>query len=200
MKVTLNKDNDWTATIEDLPVYSEGKEIEYTWVESNIDGYELTDTSVNGYVITLTNTHLPEVMKIFVKKDWIDDNNGSGKRPESIVIALLANGKVYEEYTFIAKENWEHVFTNLPVYEDGEKIEYSVEEENVPEDYVVSYEGTAKDGFIVHNGLGQGDIEPPTPPHINPQTGDNIVLYLITLFISIIGFVSGKTYLKKCEN
>ena len=62
----------------------------------------------------------------------------------------------------------------------------------------LSYEGNAKDGFIVHNGLGQGDIDP--PPHINPQTGDNIVLFLITLFISIIGFVSGKTYLKKCEN
>ena len=30
----------------------------------------------------------------------------------------------------------------------------------------------------------------------NPQTGDNLSLYLITLFISLIGLISGKIYLE----
>ena len=51
-------------------------------------------------------------------------------------------------------------------------------------------------GFIVHNGLGQGDIEPPPENH---QTGDNLSLYLITLLISIIGIICGYIYLKKFE-
>ena len=83
---------------------------------------------------------------------------------------------------------------------EGEEIEYTVLEDDVPEKYVVSYEGDSTNGFIVHNGLGQGDIDPPTPPHINPQTGDNILVYIITLLISIIGLISGKTYLKRCED
>ena len=171
-------------------------------MEADIEGYKLTDTKVEGYITTITNYHKPEVTEINVLKDWIDDNNESGKRPETVIITLLANGKYYDEYEFNADENWSHTFTNLPVYLEGEKIEYTVieEEENVPEGYVPSYEGNATDGFIVHNGLGQGDIEPPTPPHNNPQTGDNIALYLFTLFISLIGFVCGKTYLKKCED
>ena len=56
--------------------------------------------------------------------------------------------------------------------------------------------GENKNGFIIHNVLGQGGDELPEPPHNNPQTGSNIILYLITLLISIIGFVSGKLYLK----
>ena len=50
--------------------------------------------------------------------------------------------------------------------------------------------------FTVHNVKGQGDYEPDPPPH-NPQTGDNIVLYLIALLVSVIGLVSGKLYLKE---
>ena len=54
-----------------------------------------------------------------------------------------------------------------------------------------------EDGFTIHNILGQGDGEPDEPTYDNPQTGDNILLYLITLLISVIGFVSGKIYTKK---
>ena len=48
-------------------------------------------------------------------------------------------------------------------------------------------------GFTVHNVLGKGGDVPPT----NPQTGDNIILYVITLLISLIGIVTGKRYIKK---
>ena len=47
----------WTATVENLPKYADGEEIEYTWTEAEPEGYELTDTSGEGTVTTLTNSH-----------------------------------------------------------------------------------------------------------------------------------------------
>ena len=55
--VTLSEKNDWTETVEDLPKFKNGEEIEYTWTEEDLpDDYELTDISVNGTVTTLTNS------------------------------------------------------------------------------------------------------------------------------------------------
>ncbi|MBQ3155485.1 MAG: Cna B-type domain-containing protein, partial [Clostridia bacterium] len=57
-EVVLNAENQWTATVEDLPKYADGEEIVYTWKEGDMPaGYELTDTSVEGTVTTLTNTY-----------------------------------------------------------------------------------------------------------------------------------------------
>ena len=58
-EVTLDENNGWTATVSVLQKYdADGKEIVYTWTENSVpDGYELTDTSVNGTVTTLTNTY-----------------------------------------------------------------------------------------------------------------------------------------------
>ena len=196
--VTLNEENEWTATIDGLPVYSDGEKIEYTWSEEDLpEGYELTNTEVDGYVTTLTNSYKPETTSIEVTKVWSDDDDEEKIRPTDVTITLLANGKYYDEYKFTATEEWKHTFTDLPVYEEGEKIEYSVIEEEVPTGYEVAYEGNMEEGFIVHNIKGQGDGNP--PPHDNPQTGDNIMLYLITLLLSIIGLAGGKIYLKKYE-
>ena len=144
-------------------------------------------------VTTLTNTHTPETMEISVKKDWVDENDEMKRRPKTIIISLLADDEVCAEYEFNADENWEHVFTNLPVYANGKKIIYSVKEFNVPDGYVEAYEGNQIDGFIVHNGLGQGGDNPPPD---NPQTGDNIVSYIIMLIISMIAIISCGLYLK----
>ena len=157
-----------------------------------VDGYELTDTKVEENTTTLTNTHESEVTSIKVTKEWADDDNESGKRPESVTISLLANGKEYDTIVLSESNKWTHTFTELPVYADGEEITYTVEETDVPEGYVVAYE-EVEGGYIVHNVLGQGGEEPPE----NPQTGDNIVLYLIALLGSLVGLVSGKVYLKE---
>ena len=199
--VTLNEANNWTATIKDLPVNSKGQKITYTWTEAELpEGYTLTNSEVDetGYITTLTNSYTPEEINIKVVKEWEDDDNFKGLRPTEVTIALYANGKVYEEVTLTLEGNWQYVFNNLPVYEDGEKIEYTVLEENVPEGYVPAYEGNAEDGFTVYNNLGQGDVEP-EPPYINPQTGDNIMLYVNILLLSIAGFASGKIYLKRYD-
>ena len=119
-----------------------------------------------------------------------------GLRPESISVTLLANGKEYETVTLSKDNDWKYTFTDIPVYDDGEIIEYTVSEE-VPGAYEVHYEGNMEEGFTIYNILPTGGDIPPTE---NPQTGDNIILYIMSLLISIIGLVSGKYYIKKYNN
>ena len=191
-EVELNESNNWTATIANLPKYDHGQLITYTWNEVSTEGYELISTEVDetGYVTTITNQ---PIKSIKVLKVWADDNNESQKRPKNITISLLANGKEYDTIVLSEENEWNYTFTNLPVYDDGEKITYTIREDDIPEDYEVAYEEN-EEGFIIHNVLGRGGDEPPKE---NPQTGDNVVLYLILLVISIVGFISGKQYLKE---
>ena len=195
-KVTLNKDNDWKAVINNLPKYENGKKINYTWEEANTDGYELisNETDETGYIATITNKYVPETTSIKVLKVWSDDDNEEKKRPENIKVSLLANGSECEKVVLSSDNEWNYIFTDLPVYSAGEKIEYTVIEEEVPEGYVAAYEGDMETGFIIHNIKGEGgDI----PPHDNPKTGDNIVSYLIFLIVSIFGVIISKLYLNK---
>ena len=45
-EVTLNEANKWTAKVEKLPKYDNGKEIVYTWTEDKLpNGYTLSHLS-----------------------------------------------------------------------------------------------------------------------------------------------------------
>ena len=55
-KVTLNSGNGWKATVSDLPVEKDGKEIAYTWSEQDIMGYNLSDVKEEGNTTTFVNT------------------------------------------------------------------------------------------------------------------------------------------------
>ena len=60
-KVTLNEENNWTATVKDLPKYDGNNEIIYTWTEGSVpEGYKLEKTETEGTVTTLTNKYTPE--------------------------------------------------------------------------------------------------------------------------------------------
>ena len=145
---TLTAANNWTETITGLPEKANGKTIEYTWAEKDIpDGYELTDNSTDGTVTTLTNTHTTEVTSISGTKTWDDADNQDGKRPESIVVNLLANGEIVASQTVKADEagNWTYTFKDLPKYANGKEITYTVTEEAVE-----GYE-TSVDGFNITN-------------------------------------------------
>ena len=140
---TLTAANNWTETITGLPEKANGKTIEYTWAEKDIpDGYELTDNSTDGTVTTLTNTHTTEVTSISGTKTWNDAEDQDGKRPESITVRLLANGIEKDSQTVKADEagSWTYKFTDLPKYEAGEEIVYTVTEDAVP-DYTTEISG-----------------------------------------------------------
>ena len=144
-EVELNAENEWTATVDHLPKIDSatGEEIEYTWTEKDLpEGYTLTDTSKEGTVTTLTNTHEPEKIEIPVKKIWVDNDNRDGLRPESITVNLLADEVKINSVTITpdANGNWAYTFKDLLKYKDGTEIKYTVVEEAV-DFYYPTYEG-----------------------------------------------------------
>ena len=70
---------------------------------------------------------------ITVEKKW-DDGAAADRRPDSIVIDLLADGEVVGTATVTADKDgkWSHTFKDLPEYTvDGKKITYNVKERDV---------------------------------------------------------------------
>ncbi|MBP0989981.1 MAG: Cna B-type domain-containing protein [Oscillospiraceae bacterium] len=150
----LNEDNDWSATIENLPKYKDGgTEIIYTWEELDLPAtYTLTGNTVNGTITTLTNTHEPGKISICVEKQWRDDDNRDGIRPQSIHVQLLANDDPYGEPIELNEENeWKYTWNDLPEKAAGVEIVYTIDEIDIPEGYGITINGTPKEGFLIIN-------------------------------------------------
>ena len=147
-EVQAAADGTWTATFEKLAKYKAGKEIKYTVTEEAVAEYEATITD-----FTITNKYAPKEIDYKVTKVWNDANNQDGKRPESVTVQLYkkvgdadpvaVEGK---KLTLTAKEKtdantWVASFTNLPQYEAGKEITYSIDEVDVPAGYEASVTG-----------------------------------------------------------
>ena len=144
----------WTYVIDNLPMKHDGKEIEYTITENEVDGYdepvivpvtegEDEEKHVTGY--TITNTHTPETISFMIHKIWTDNENNDGKRPETITVRLLADGVQVGEDVIINGDNgWYYEFVELPKYKNGEAIVYSIEEDEV-KDYTTTLPDLTKE-------------------------------------------------------
>ena len=177
-EVTLNAGNQWSYTWSGLDEMKSGQKIVYTVEEAGkIAGYDtvISGEAKTGYVIT--NSHTPELTKIFGEKIWDDGNNQDGKRPESITVNLFANGEKIDSKAVKAdaEGNWKYSFKNLPKYADGQLISYTVTEDVVPE-YTTEISGTtiinkyqpgktsisvtkAWEDFNDHNGIRPSEIK-----------------------------------------
>ena len=162
-QVTLSEKNNWNYVWKLLPKNKCGKAIKYTLEEVNVpDGYvsSISGDAENGFV--LTNTHTPETTNVVVQKIWDDAENKAGKRPESITVELLANGEATEKtIELTVDKNWEGSFDDLPKYEAGTEIIYSVEEISV-DNYESSINKTEEGGFTITNTY-KGSTEPTDP-------------------------------------
>lgn len=147
-EVQAAADGTWTVEFTKLAKYKAGKEIKYTVTEEAVAEYEATITD-----FTITNKYAPKEIDYKVTKVWNDSNNQDGKRPESVTVQLYkkvgdtdpvaVEGK---KLTLTAKDKtdantWVASFTNLPQYETGKEIVYSIKEVNVPAGYEASVTG-----------------------------------------------------------
>ena len=140
---TVTADDNWTYSFTDLPKYANGQEITYTVSELTVPGY--TTTIDDNY--NITNSYTPGETSASVTKIWDDADNQDGIRPESITVALLANGTpTNKTVTLTAANNWTQTITGLPEKADGEYITYTWTEVNVPEGY--SLTGTSKNETV----------------------------------------------------
>ena len=152
----LNANNNWKHTFDGLQKYSSGKEIKYTIEEkTEIEGYtvKIAGSAKEGYVIT--NSHDPITIDIVGEKVWLDNNNNDNSRPESITVKLFANEKEVKSLkvtneTVVANNpnTWLYEFKDLPKYENGKEINYTVKEEKV-NNYETSYNKNNR--FIIIN-------------------------------------------------
>ena len=163
--ITPDAAGNWTTyTFKDLPVYkNHGTPIEYSVQETQVDGYD--EPSIKGDAeqgFTITNSRTPETTEVTVTKEWADDNNRDGKRPDEITVQLQkkVDGEwkdVYGQTATITPDkdgNWTHTFENLPKNENGKLIEYSVKEvldEATDELYTSELSGSMAEGFIITN-------------------------------------------------
>ena len=137
---TVTANDNWSWSFTGLDKYNSGTEIVYTISEDTVADYT---TVVDGY--NITNTHTPEKTTITGSKTWDDASNQDGKRPSSITVRLLADGRVVSHKKITEKDNWSWNFEDLPVYEKGEKITYTIKEDSVE-----NYE-TKLDGYNIIN-------------------------------------------------
>ncbi|MCL2662536.1 MAG: Cna B-type domain-containing protein [Oscillospiraceae bacterium] len=149
----LTSENQWTATFTNLPRQNyAGIAYQYTVREikiGNVDtagsvfplSYQSSEGTVNAmegpvYGITVTNT-LQTRGNITVTKEWDDDENQDGLRPEFVRVRLIKDMNTTEEivsgYVELRAPSWSHTFTNLPRYRaNGEEhTVYHVQEEIV---------------------------------------------------------------------
>ena len=148
----ITENDNWSWSFTGLDKYNSGTEIVYTISEDEVADYT---TVVNGYDVI--NTHKTETTSVSGRKTWNDNNNQDGVRPDSITVELL---KTVDGTTTSMGDNYKRILTGstvdyswseLPVYEAGKEITYTVKEvgeENGKivgknrEKYTVEYDST----------------------------------------------------------
>ena len=104
---------------------------------------------------TVTNSYTPESVPVTVTKVWSDSNNQDGKRPASVTFQLVktvsgttsdVTGKTItlnaDNKDASDSNKWTGSFTDLPKYEDGKEITYSVRETSTDANYTAAASGT----------------------------------------------------------
>ena len=145
---TVTAKDGWKYEFNALDKFKAGQEIKYTVAEEAVDGYETTYDGFN-----ITNKRIPEKTKVTVNKVWDDANNQDGIRPLFITAILKANGIEIDRLVITAGPDgsWKGEFTNLDVYRNGVKVDYTVDEEVVPADYTKTITGDTASGFTIKN-------------------------------------------------
>lgn len=145
----FTKSSSWTAIVfKDLDHYKDGNEIKYTVTEDEIPQYT-TSIAVNGNVVTVTNTHIPEITLRNISVVWDDNNDQDGIRPDTVNIKLKGNDKLVDSSELNEDVKWKHSFTKLPVRENGNEISYTAEENEIP-GYTTTIEKTDT-GYVFTN-------------------------------------------------
>lgn len=145
----FTKDSSWSSIVfKDLDHYKNGNEIKYTVTEDEIPQYT-TSIAVNGNVVTVTNTHIPEITLRNISVVWEDNNDQDGLRPDTVSVKLKGNDKFIDSSELNEDVEWKHSFTKLPVRENGNEITYTAEENEIP-GYTTSIEKTDT-GYVFTN-------------------------------------------------
>ncbi|MDD6435190.1 MAG: Cna B-type domain-containing protein [Clostridiales bacterium] len=80
---------------------------------------------------SITNYCEVETVEVSVTKTWEDNDNQDRIRPDSITVILLKNGDKYDSVEVTEDNDWSWTFSDLPKYENGDLVSYTIKEVNV---------------------------------------------------------------------
>ena len=168
--VTGNRttDENWSYTFTNLPKYNElGNVINYSVEEqeASTNDFKFYTNKIigdkdSGFRITNKFVVPEDKIQIQVTKHWEDNNNVNDRRPESIKFVIKQNNSEIKSKVLTGSrttdENWSYTFDNLAKFdENGQEIDYVLEEQEVNADDMKFYTGTTsgnrKSGFVVTN-------------------------------------------------
>ena len=149
--IELNAENNWTYEWKLLDAEdAEGNNIVYRVKAENPKEYtaKVTGSADDGFVVTYSH----EIAKVSATANvtWDDAENQDGIRPASVSLQLKSKVESGEAVNVgdnvtvkaDADGNWTKTWTDLPKYNAGKVIEYTVEESGLPEGYTIT---TTKD-------------------------------------------------------
>lgn len=208
-EIEVSEATGWKFESKALPKYENGTEIKYTVKEVAVKEYTSTITPEKDGKYTITNEHTPEKITVKGKKIWDDANNKDGIRPDSITVALLANGKetgktvTVTKATALSDNEWAFEFTGLDRYANGKPIEYTVKEVGTVNGYTAEEKGM--------NVTNTHTPEKPTPGKPNepgkpkkggelPNTGSESNQVALVAGIALLGLGTGFLARRKKED
>src|SRR5690625_4069801 len=146
----VTAEDNWEYSFEHLPRFDEnGVEWGYTIDEEDVDGYS---KAADGN--DLINTRVGET-EVSGTKTWLDNDDATGDRPDTITVNLLQNGTLFTTAEVTADDDWEYSFTHLPEFDDqGVAYDYTVDEEEV-----ANYEKTIEGYDITNLRVGATEVE-----------------------------------------
>lgn len=145
----FTKDSSWSSIVfKGLDRFKDGTKIKYTVTEDEISQYT-TSIVANGNVVTVTNTHIPEITLRNISVIWEDNDDQDGIRPDAVNIKFKGNDKLVDSSELNEDVKWKHSFTKLPVRENGNEISYTAEENEIP-GYTTTIEKTDT-GYVFTN-------------------------------------------------
>lgn len=150
--VTLTAEENWTATIKDMPVYTAGKvgeAVNYSLKAAK----EVEDYTSATDGLTLTFTHKAAVTAVTATITWDDAENQDGIRPDSVTLQLKADGEAVGSRITVdgTNDKWTKTWDNLPVNKAGKKVTYTVEQTGLRSEYTQATAGDAATGFTITN-------------------------------------------------
>lgn len=151
----------WYVKATDLPAFdTAGKALAWDWSEEvphfrESERTRVSSSNGSGTTITITNQL---VTTSTVIKEWDDENDNDGKRPESVTVQLYeytddkeSKMPVGDPVTLTGDTNtWTYTAEDLPVFDGDKIITYTWDETDVPEGYnktVGEPEGDSANGW-----------------------------------------------------
>ena len=159
LTVELSAANGWKASFSNLPKEdANGHEIVYTVSEEELAGFKAAISGSDENKFTITNYNGGNVV-IPVTKKW----KGSGAHPDHLNVQLWADKEKVATYTLNEANAWQHSFDNMPKFNNGKEIRYTVTEDSVS-GYTLSNDDNPATGYVNVFVNTKNDV-PPTSPN-----------------------------------